>query len=151
VADRICEAGDFGRKTGKGYYEYGADGSITKNSDVAKFVSAEQIAKDIAPRDFTDDEIVDRYSTAMIVESARVVEDGIALRPIDVDAVFLFGYGFPRHRGGPLFYADQIGAKTLVERIKTYATDDPHYWQVPPLLQKMADDGSTFADLNKDV
>jgi len=86
----------------------------------------------------------------MIVESTRVVEDGIALRPIDVDAVFLFGYGFPRHRGGPLFYADTIGAKTLVERIKTYAKDDPYYWQVPPLLQKMADDGSTFADLNKE-
>ena len=98
---------------------------------------------------FAQDEIVDRYMTAMISEAARVLEDGIALRPIDVDAVFLFGYGFPRHRGGPLHYADTIGAAELVRRIKAYAKDDPHYWKVPTLLEKMASDGSTFADMNK--
>ncbi|MFQ1699993.1 3-hydroxyacyl-CoA dehydrogenase NAD-binding domain-containing protein [Loktanella agnita] len=150
VADRICEAGNFGRKTGKGYYIYGEDGSKTKNPDVAKYIAAEQAAKGITPRSFSDEEIVNRYITAMISEAARVVADGIALRPIDVDAVFLFGYGFPRRRGGPLCYADKIGAQVLVDRIKTYAKDDPYYWQVPALLQKMADDGTTFADLNKE-
>ena len=150
VADRICEAGDFGRKTGKGYYIYGEDGSKTKNPDVATYIADEQAAKGITPRSFTDEEIVSRYITAMISEAARVVDEGIALRPIDVDAVFLFGYGFPRHRGGPLCYADTIGAGMLVERIKEYAKEDPHYWQVPALLQKMANDGTTFADLNKE-
>ncbi|KJZ18652.1 3-hydroxyacyl-CoA dehydrogenase NAD-binding domain-containing protein [Loktanella sp. S4079] len=150
VADKICEAGDFGRKTGKGYYVYWPDGSKTKNPNVAKYIAEEQVAKGITPRSFTNAEIVDRYITAMIVESTRVVEEGIALRPIDVDAVFLFGYGFPRHRGGPLCYADRIGAANLVERIKTYAHEDPFYWQVPKLLQKLADDNTTFADLNKE-
>ena len=85
----------------------------------------------------------------MIGERERVVEDGIALRPVDVDVVFLSGYGFPRFRGGPLHYADTIGAAELVRRIEAYAQEDAHYWQVPALLRKMAEDGSTFADLNK--
>ncbi len=87
--------------------------------------------------------------TAMIVEATRVVEDGTANRPVDVDMVYLFGNGFPRFRGGPLHYADTIGAKDLVARITEYAKEDANYWQVPPLLQKMADEGTTFADLNK--
>jgi len=78
----------------------------------------------------------------------RSVEDKTALRPVDVDMVFLFGYGFPRFRGGPLHYADTIGAKELVSRIENYTSEDGHFWQVPALLQKMADDGSKFAKLN---
>lgn len=88
--------------------------------------------------------------TAMISEAARVVEEGIALRPIDVDAVFLFGYGFPRHLGGPLNYADRIGARDLIRRIENYSTEDPHYWQVPTLLRELAESGRSFADLNKE-
>ena len=89
--------------------------------------------------------------TAMIVEAAHVVEDGTARRPLDVDMVFLFGYGFPRHRGGPLHYADTIGAAALVDRIKTYAKEDATYWQVPALLEKMAANGTSFADMNKEA
>ncbi|MBM7069647.1 3-hydroxyacyl-CoA dehydrogenase NAD-binding domain-containing protein [Actibacterium sp. 188UL27-1] len=149
IADRICENGWFGRKTGKGYYVHdGRDSS--PNPVVDQIVEAERKAAGITPRDFTDDEIVNRYMTAMISEAARVIEDGIALRPIDVDAVYLFGYGFPRFRGGPLFYADQIGAATLVERIHTYAEEDAHYWQVPDILHQMARNGTAFADLNKE-
>ena len=147
VADRICEEGWFGRKTGKGYYLYDG-GAPVPNPEVAKIIDAVRAEKGITPRDFTDQEIVDRYMTAMIVEAARVVEDGTAKRPVDVDMVFLFGYGFPRFRGGPLHYADTVGAKELVSRIETYAKEDPHYWQVPPILRKMAEDGTKFADLN---
>ncbi|MFD2442074.1 3-hydroxyacyl-CoA dehydrogenase family protein [Paracoccus kondratievae] len=86
----------------------------------------------------------------MISEAARVVKEGIALRPIDVDAVFLFGYGFPRHLGGPLNYADRIGAAALIERIETYAAEDAYYWQVPALLRELAHSGRSFADLNKE-
>jgi 3-hydroxyacyl-CoA dehydrogenase len=78
-----------------------------------------------------------------------VVEDGIALRPVDVDVVFLSGYGFPRFRGGPLHYADTIGAKELVRRIETYANEDAHYWQMPNLLREMAQTGKSFDDINK--
>ncbi|SDO03783.1 3-hydroxyacyl-CoA dehydrogenase [Lutimaribacter pacificus] len=147
VADRICENGWFGRKTGKGYYLYDS-GAPVPNPEVAKIIDDVRSDKGISPRDFTDQEIVDRYMTAMISEAARVVGDGTAKRPVDVDMVFLFGYGFPRFRGGPLHYADTIGAGELVARIETYAKEDPHYWQVPPILKKMAQDGGKFADLN---
>ncbi len=150
VADRICEQGWFGRKTGKGYYLY--DGGATlPNPDADAIITQVRADHGITPRAFTDQDIVDRYMTAMISEAARVVADGTARRPLDVDMVFLFGYGFPRHRGGPLHYADTIGAQALVARITAYAKDDPQYWQVPPILARMAETGGTFADLNKDA
>ncbi|MEM9604584.1 MAG: 3-hydroxyacyl-CoA dehydrogenase NAD-binding domain-containing protein [Pseudomonadota bacterium] len=147
VADRICEQGWFGRKTQRGFYDY-RSGTKTAHPEVDAMLDAERAAAGITPVAFADDEIVDRYMTAMISEAVRVVEDGIALRPVDVDTVFLFGYGFPRQRGGPLHYADTLGAAELVSRIERWAEDDPHYWQVPELLRSMATSGGRFADLN---
>ncbi|MFT3690320.1 3-hydroxyacyl-CoA dehydrogenase NAD-binding domain-containing protein [Paenirhodobacter sp.] len=150
ISDRICEQGWFGRKTGRGYYLYDDPKHRKVNPEAVAIVEAERKAEGITPRTFTDEEIVARYMTAMISEAARVVEEKIALRPLDVDAVFLFGYGFPRHLGGPLNYADRIGAKVLVARIESYAKEDPHYWQVPALLREMAATGRSFADMNKE-
>lgn len=147
VADRICEQGWFGRKTQRGFYDY-RSGKLEAHPEVDAILERERELAGVMPRDFGDEEIVDRYMTAMISEAARVVEDGIALRPIDVDAVFLFGYGFPRQRGGPLHYADSLGARELIERIERWAVEDPHFWQVPELLKKMADEDGSFADLN---
>jgi len=147
IADRICENGWFGRKTGQGFYSY-ADGKAD-TPEVAKIIEDERAKAGITPRDFSDAEIVDRYMTAMISEAARVLEDGIAQRPIDIDAVFLFGYGFPRHRGGPMHYADTIGPVELIARIEKYAAEDAHFWQVPQLLRDMAASGQSFADMNK--
>ncbi|WP_372884558.1 3-hydroxyacyl-CoA dehydrogenase NAD-binding domain-containing protein [Shimia sp.] len=150
VSDRICENGWFGRKSGKGFYVY--DGrDMRPNPEVEEIIADERRKAGITPREFSDGEIVDRYLTAMIVEAARVVEDGIALRPLDVDIVFLMGYGFPRFRGGPLHYADTIGAAELVRRIEDYARQDPQYWQVPELLREMAQSGRSFADINKEA
>lgn len=148
IADRLSENGWNGRKTGKGYFVY-EDGKTLENPDLNAIIDEARAGAGITPRDFGDQEIVDRYMTAMISEAARVVEDGIALRPVDVDVVFLMGYGFPRFRGGPLHYADTIGAAELVRRIETYAQEDAHYWQVPALLRRMADEGTSFADMNK--
>ncbi len=89
-----------------------------------------------------------RYLTAMINEGARVVEDGIALRPIDVDAVLLFGYGFPRHLGGPLNHADRIGLDRVLEDTARFAEEDPFYWHQPDLMKRLAAEGRNFADLN---
>jgi len=150
IADRICESGWFGRKTGQGYYVYG-DGAPMPNPEVETIIAQERTKAGISTRDFSDAEIVDRYMTAMISEATRVLADGIALRPIDIDAVFLFGYGFPRHHGGPLQYADTIGAPALIERIESYAPEDAYYWQVPPLLQEMAATGNSFADMNREA
>lgn len=150
VADTICEQGWFGRKTGKGYYVYEKDTRPIPNPEVAAIIDAERARKAITPRAFDDEEIIARYTTAMISEAARVLDDGIALRPVDIDAVFLFGYGFPSFRGGPLCYADSIGIPALIERIETYAQEDSHYWQVPALLRSMAAAGKTFDDMNKE-
>lgn len=147
-ADRICEQGWFGRKTGTGYYDYSGDRPVPNPAALA-IIDEIRSELSITPQAFSAEEIVERYITAMIVEAVRVVEDGTAKRPVDVDMVFLFGYGFPRFRGGPLHEADQIGIDTLIARIERYGTEDPRYWQVPALLRKMQEDGETFAGLNR--
>ncbi|MCV0425580.1 MAG: 3-hydroxyacyl-CoA dehydrogenase, partial [Roseibium sp.] len=147
IADQLCERGWFGRKTGQGFYIYDKTGS-RPNPEALAVIDEERAKAHISPRNFTAEEIVNRFLTAMILEATRVLEEGIALRPIDIDAVFLFGYGFPRFRGGPMHTADQIGAQELVRRIETYAQEDSYYWRVPDLLRKMADNGLTFAEMN---
>lgn len=147
-ADRICEQGWFGRKTGTGYYDYSGDRPVPNPAALA-IIDEIRSELGITSQAFSAEEIVERYITAMIVEAVRVVEDGTAKRPVDVDMVFLFGYGFPRFRGGPLHEADQIGIETLIARIERYGTEDPRYWQVPALLRKMQEDGETFAGLNR--
>ena len=148
VADRVVEAGWLGRKSGRGFYDHPKGGTPVPNGDVTPFIEEARQAAGVVPRAFDAEEIAARFVTAMIAEATRVVEDGIALRPIDVDAVFLFGYGFPRFRGGPMHHADTVGAAELVRRIETWADEDPHYWQVPALLRRMAADGTTFAEMN---
>lgn len=150
IADRICENGWFGRKTGRGYYLYDDPKVRVPNPDAVAIVEAERVRHGISPRRFSDDDIVARYMAAMISEASRVVEEGIARRPIDVDAVFLFGYGFPRHLGGPMNHADCIGAAALVERVETFAIEDPQFWQVPALLRELAQSGRSFSDMNKE-
>ncbi|WP_422374172.1 3-hydroxyacyl-CoA dehydrogenase NAD-binding domain-containing protein [Roseibium sp.] len=147
IADRICENGWFGRKTGQGFYIYDDNGS-RPNPDALSIIDAERENAGVTPRSFTSEEIVERFMTAMISEGVRVLEEGIALRPIDIDAVFLNGYGFPRFRGGPMHTADVIGAGELVRRIEAYAQEDSYYWQVPELLRKMAASGEAFAEMN---
>ncbi|MEM5581731.1 3-hydroxyacyl-CoA dehydrogenase NAD-binding domain-containing protein [Roseibium sp. AS2] len=147
IADRLCENGWFGRKTGQGFYIYDDTGS-RPNPEALAIIDAERDKAGIAPRAFSAEEIVSRFMTAMILEGSRVLEEGIALRPIDIDAVFLNGYGFPRFRGGPMHTADVIGAAELVRRIEDYAREDAWYWQVPALLRQMAENGGSFAETN---
>lgn len=149
LSDRIVEAGMLGRKSGSGYYDYSGAAPVP-NPAVEPILAEVRAEKGITPRDFAQDELVERYLTAFISEAADVVEEGIALKPSDVDAVFLFGYGFPRHMGGPLFHADRIGAGELCRRIAAYAKEDAHFWRVRPLLARMAETGQTFDDLNKE-
>ena len=148
--DRLCEAGHFGQKTGKGYYDYAAGPKArVPNPDVMPLIEAERTEKGITPRDFSHEEIVRRYMAAMVNEAAKVVGEGIAQRPLDVDMTLLFGYGFPRYRGGPLKWADIAGLPDLLADIKRYAEDDPYFWQPAPLLEQLVAEGRTFDDLNK--
>jgi 3-hydroxyacyl-CoA dehydrogenase len=152
VADRICERGWFGQKTGRGWYVY-AKGtrSGTPDPEVLAIVEAERQRAGITPRAFSNDEIVRRYLAAMINEGANVVHEGIALRPLDVDVTFIAGYGFPRHRGGPMRYADTVGLPRVLADIREFAQEDPLFWQPSPLLVDLVERGRDFDSLNKIV
>ncbi|WP_119157713.1 3-hydroxyacyl-CoA dehydrogenase NAD-binding domain-containing protein [Caldimonas tepidiphila] len=150
IADRLCERGWFGQKTGRGWYLY-PEGSRAGRPDpeVLAIVEAERARAGVTPRSFTNEEIVRRYMAAMINEGANVVHQRIALRPLDVDVVFLSGYGFPRHRGGPMKYADMTGLPQLLADIREFAKEDPLFWQPSPLLVDLVERGADFASLNQ--
>ena len=147
IADRVCEAGWLGRKTGRGWYVY-EDGTATPNPDAEKIVIEESKRKGITRRDFSPEEIQTRILYAMINEGARIVEEGIALRPLDVDMVEIMGYGFPRWRGGPMCAADIIGLERVLADIRAFASEDAYYWEAAPLLERLVAEGKSLSDLN---
>jgi 3-hydroxyacyl-CoA dehydrogenase len=152
IADRLCERGWFGQKTGRGFYLY-AEGSRSgrPDPDVEAIIDAERVRAGITPRTFSAEEIMRRYMAAMINEGANVVHEGIALRPLDVDVTFLYGYGFPRYRGGPMKYADSVGLPAILADIREFAKADPLFWQPSPLLVELVERGADFASLNQTV
>ncbi|WP_323144559.1 3-hydroxyacyl-CoA dehydrogenase NAD-binding domain-containing protein [Massilia phyllosphaerae] len=150
IADRLCERGWFGQKTGRGYYLYEAGSRTgTPDPEVDAIVDAERRRAGVTPRSFTDEEIMRRYMAAMINEGAKVVAEKIALRPLDVDVTFVHGYGFPRYRGGPMKYADMIGLPQVLADIRAFAKEDPLFWQPAPLLVELVERGADFASLNQ--
>lgn len=146
-ADKLCEAGHFGRKTGTGYYNYGGK-ARTPNNEVLRLIDAERAEAGIKTRSFSDKDIVARCMAAMVNEASRILDEGIARRPLDIDVVFLMGYGFPRFRGGPMKWADLYGLSALLSDIEQFAKGDSFFWQPAPLLQKLVADGQQFDDLN---
>lgn len=150
IADRICERGWFGQKTGRGFYLY-PEGARQGQPDpeVLAIVDAERAKKGVTPRSFTEEEILRRYMAAMVNEGAKVVEEGIALRPLDVDVTFMSGYGFPRHRGGPMKWADMQGLPKILADIESFAKEDPLFWEPAPLLVRLVKEGKGFDSLNK--
>lgn len=150
IADRICERGWFGQKTGRGFYLYPEGARVGQpDPEVLAIVDAERAKKGITPRSFSADEIMRRYMAAMVNEGANVVHEGIALRPLDVDVTFVAGYGFPRHRGGPMKWADMTGLPQLLADIEAFAKEDPLFWKPSPLLVQLVRDGRNFDSLNK--
>jgi 3-hydroxyacyl-CoA dehydrogenase len=149
IADRLCEQGWFGQKTGRGFYLYAAGSrSGTPDPQVDAIITAERVRAGVTPRSFTGDEIMRRYLAAMINEGANVVQQQIALRPLEVDVTFVHGYGFPRYRGGPMHYADTVGLERILADIMEFANDDPLFWQPSPLLVDLVARGANFASLN---
>jgi 3-hydroxyacyl-CoA dehydrogenase len=149
TADLLCEMGRFGQKTNAGWYDYVPG----KRDPIPSPVVAEMIEKHrkelgIAPRKISDEEIVQRLVYALVNEGAKIVDEGIALRASDIDMVYLTGYGFPMHRGGPMHYADTVGLFNVVQSMKRFAKnprDDASFWQPAPLLAKLAAEGKTFS------
>ncbi|NPC54199.1 3-hydroxyacyl-CoA dehydrogenase NAD-binding domain-containing protein [Caenimonas soli] len=148
TADKLCELGRFGQKTGAGWYDYQAGKRDAIPSDlVNKMIENHRKELGITPRKISDEEIVQRLVFALVNEGAHIVEEGIASRPSDIDMVYLTGYGFPIHRGGPMLYADQVGLFNVVQAMKRFQKnprDDAKFWEPAPLLARLAAEGKTF-------
>jgi len=141
IADRIVEeTGRLGRKTNAGWYDYAADGAKPSPLIEALVLDASQRAG-IARRAFSDEEIVERASTAMIEEGMRILEEGIAASTSDIDVVMIHGYGFPRWRGGPMHYASRVGWAEILQRIERFAHEDPRSFCAPVLLRRAVEQG----------
>lgn len=147
IEDAICEAGRFGQKTGKGFYSY-APGSRVPIADpeVETLIRTTIESLGRKTRTAENEEILERLVYPMINEGARILEEGIAERASDIDVVWLYGYGWPVYRGGPMFYADQVGLKHIADRLTHYATVDGDDSLKPsPLLQRLANEGGSFS------
>ena len=149
AADRVCELGRYGQKTGKGWYNYKpGDRTAYPDPEVEKIILDAAKEAGITRRKISDAEIVERLVFALVNEGARILEEGIALRASDIDMVYLNGYGFPLHGGGPMLYADTVGLYQVVRRCEQFAADpltDRKFWQPAKLLAKLAADGNSFA------
>ncbi len=148
IPDKVCELGRFGQKTGAGYYRYetGKRDAIP-DPVIEKLIADHRAELGITPRRISDDEIVHRLIFALVNEGARILEEGIALRASDIDMIYLTGYGFPAHVGGPMLYADVCGLYNVVNRMKGFAAlghGDTAFWTPAPLLARLAAEGKGF-------
>ncbi len=146
IADRICEQGRFGQKTGKGFYKYEpGNRKPIPDPEVEKIISQYRNELKITPRQISDDEIVARCIYALVNEGAQILDEGIALRASDIDIVYLTGYGFPPFRGGPMFYADTVSLAKVLASIESFQKGyQGAAWKPAPLLVKLAKEGRRF-------
>jgi 3-hydroxyacyl-CoA dehydrogenase len=149
VADRLCEMGRFGQKTGKGWYIYGNDRKPQPDPEVLALIEQLAVTNGIRRRSFTSEEIIERTIYALINEGARVLDEGYALRAADIDVIYTNGYGFPAWRGGPMFYADRVGLKRIFDRVSLFHRELGQRWAPAPLLERLAKAGTTFKELDR--
>ncbi|MBK9705569.1 MAG: enoyl-CoA hydratase/isomerase family protein [Acidobacteria bacterium] len=149
VADKLCEMGRYGQKTGAGWYKYDENRKAIPDTEVDKLIEEVAAEQGIKRRTITEDEIIERTQYALINEGAKILEEGIALRAVDIDIIYLNGYGYPARRGGPMWYADAVGLKKVYDRICRFHEEHGKIWAPAPLLKKLAEEGRTFADFDK--
>lgn len=140
IEDRLVAAGRYGQKTGLGWYRYDAARRPEPDAFVTELIAEVRIENGISPRGISAEEIVQRTIYALINEGARILEEGFALRSVDIDMIWVMGYGFPAWRGGPMFYADTVGLAKVVERMQRFG------WTPAPLLAELAASGGRFTD-----
>ncbi|HKD64648.1 MAG TPA: 3-hydroxyacyl-CoA dehydrogenase NAD-binding domain-containing protein [Candidatus Acidoferrales bacterium] len=147
--DQLCEMGRYGQKTGAGWYKYDENRRATPDPEVAELIRKWTTEAKIPQRQISADEIVDRCIYALVNEGARILEEGFALRAVDIDIIYLNGYGFPAYRGGPMWYADTVGLKSVYDRVLEFQKQHGEIWQPAPLLRELAEQGKKFADFTR--
>jgi 3-hydroxyacyl-CoA dehydrogenase len=146
ASDKLVELGRLGQKTSKGWYLYDENRKQTPDPEAIEIVRKVAADAGIPQRTFTEEEIVERTVYGLINEGAKVLEDGTALRPVDIDVIYLNGYGFPAYRGGPMFYADTVGLKTIYAKICEFHKLHGARWKPAPLLERLAQQGKPFSE-----
>ena len=151
VADKLCELGRFGQKTGGGWYDYRpGDRTAYPSPVVDELIATHRKTLALAPRKLDSREIIDRLVYALVNEAAKILEEGIAQRASDIDVVYLTGYGFPLWRGGPMCYADEVGVYGVAQRMRELARNpygDPGFWTPAPLIQRLVQEGKPFSSV----
>jgi 3-hydroxyacyl-CoA dehydrogenase len=148
--DRLCELGRYGQKTGAGWYKYDENRRAIPDPEIDGLVRKWAAEAGIAQRKISSEEIVERCVYALVNEGARILEEGIVWRAVDIDIIYLNGYGFPAYRGGPMWYADTVGLDKVYRRILEFHQQHGELWEPAPLLKRLAQEGKTFAELNRE-
>ncbi|MBI4904603.1 MAG: enoyl-CoA hydratase/isomerase family protein [Acidobacteria bacterium] len=149
LEDRLCEMGRYGQKTGAGWYKYDENRRPNLDPVVEDLIGQVRAAAGITPRAVDEAEVTDRLLYALANEGARILEEGMALRSVDIDIIYLNGYGFPAHRGGPMFYADTVGLDKVLARVREFHAQHGPLWKPAPLLERLAGEGKTFAQFDR--
>jgi 3-hydroxyacyl-CoA dehydrogenase len=148
--DRLCELGRYGQKTSKGWYRYDENRRASADPEVTTLVRKWSAEAGIPQRQIANEEIVERCIYALVNEGARILEEGYALRAVDIDIIYLNGYGFPAYRGGPMWYADTVGLAEVYRRISEFERQHGELWTPAPLLKRLAESGKTFAEFDRE-
>jgi 3-hydroxyacyl-CoA dehydrogenase len=143
--------GRYGQKTGAGWYKYDENRRPMHDPEVDKVIEQIRAETGRKPREIGAEEIVDRIIYALVNEGARILEEGYALRAVDIDIIYINGYGYPAYRGGPMWYADTVGLKKVYDRVVEFEKQHGALWTPAPLLKQLAESGKTFADFDKQV
>jgi 3-hydroxyacyl-CoA dehydrogenase len=149
AADKLYALGRYGQKTGAGWYRY--EGRTPKvDPEVTKLIEETATAAGVNRRSVPAAELVERPIYALINEGAKALEEGVALRASDIDVIYVYGYGFPPHRGGPMWYADTVGLDKVLERVRQFEREHGPAWKPAELLERLAAAGRTFADYDRE-
>jgi 3-hydroxyacyl-CoA dehydrogenase len=149
VVDKLYELGRYGQKTGAGWYKYDENRKAIPDPEVDALIEKLAGEAGIQRRAITEEEIIERTQYALINEGAKILEEGIALRAVDIDIIYLNGYGYPTWRGGPMWYADTVGLKKVYERVCEFHAQHGDLWTPAPLLKRLAEEGKTFASFKR--
>ncbi|MFN0085335.1 MAG: 3-hydroxyacyl-CoA dehydrogenase NAD-binding domain-containing protein [Blastocatellia bacterium] len=149
VADALCEMGRYGQKTGAGWYKYDENRKAIPDPEVDALIEKLAAEAGIERRAITEEEILERTQYALINEGAKILEEGIALRAVDIDIIYINGYGYPAWRGGPMWYADTVGLQKIYDRVREFHALHGDLWTPAPLLRQLAEEGKTFAQFKQ--